>query len=133
MKDNKDELYEAVEREAKAAILLNAVFESEGDLITGACTMDEEKYDGFQKAIEILSGLKAKGKCDFEAMDIDEPYELHAIQIKWNVTTEPYVEIDSSNKKEIQMLLDCMEDCLICDDEGSNWQLSSKIYIPIED
>lgn len=129
--ENKNELYETVEKIAKASVLLYAIFENdEMDLYEEPCMINKVKYNGFHKAIEILSDLKAKGKCDFEASDIRREYMFHTIYIKWKLTDDFWVCIDSENKTEIKMLLDCMDECLIRDDEANVWQLSSKIYVP---
>lgn len=129
--ENKNELYEAVEKIAKATVLLYAIFENdEMDLYEEPCMINKTKYNGFYKAIEILSDLKAKGKCDFEASDIYKEYTFHTIYINWKLTDDFWVCIDSENKTEIKMLLDCMDECLIRDDEANVWQLSSKIYVP---
>ena len=129
--ENKNELYEAVEKIAKATVLLYAIFENdEMDLYEESCMINKTKYNGFHKAIEILSDLKAKGKCDFEASDIRKEYMFHTIYINWKLTDDFWVCIDSENKTEIKMLLDCMDECLIRDDEANVWQLSSKIYVP---
>ena len=128
--ENKNELYETVEKIAKASVLLYAVMESDGDLIEEPCVINKRKYDGFHKAISILSDLKAKGKCDFEASDIRKEYTFHTIYINWKLTDDFWVCIDSENKTEIKMLLDCVDECLIRDDEANVWQLSSKIYVP---
>ena len=129
--ENKNELYETVEKIAKASVLLYAIFENdEMDLYEEPCMINKAKYNGFHKAIEILSDLKAKGKCDFEASDIRREYTFHTIYINWKLTDDFWVCIDSENKTEIKMLLDCMDECLIRDDEANVWQLSSKIYVP---
>lgn len=128
--ENKNELYETVEKIAKATVLLYAVMESDGDLIEEPCVINKRKYDGFHKAISILSDLKAKGKCDFEASDIRKEYMFHTIYVNWKLTDDFWVCIDSENKTEIKILLDCMDECLIRDDEANVWQLSSKIYVP---
>ena len=128
---NNNELYETVEKIAKASLLLYAVCDNdEMDLYDEPCKVNIKKYNGFHKAIGILSELKAEGKCDFEASDIRKEYILHTIYIKWNLTDNFWMCIDSENKTEIQMLLDCMDECLIRDDEANIWQLSSKIYVP---
>ena len=129
--ENKNELYETVEKIAKATVLLYAIFENdEMDLYEEPCMINKTKYNGFHKAISILSDLKAKGKCDFEASDIRKEYMFHTIYINWKLTDDFWVCIDSENKTEIKMLLDCMDECLIRDDEANVWQLSSKIYVP---
>ena len=129
--ENKNELYETVEKIAKASVLLYAIFENdEMDLYEEPCMINKAKYNGFHKAIEILSDLKAKGKCDFEASDIRKEYLLHTIYVKWELTDEFYLYIDSENKTEIKMLFDCMDTCVISDDSANVWQLSSKIYVP---
>lgn len=129
--ENKNELYETVEKIAKASVLLYAIFENdEMDLYEEPCMIHKAKYSGFHKAIEILSDLKEKGKCDFEASDIRKEYTFHTIYINWKLTDDFWVCIDSENKTEIKMLLDCMDECLIRDDEANVWQLSSKIYVP---
>ena len=127
-------LYEFVEKIAKANVLLYAVMESdEMDIYDEPCKVNIEKYNGFYKAVEILSELKAKGKCNFEASDIRKEYIIHTIYIKWNLTDDFWMCIDDSNKTEIKTILDCMDECLIRDDEANIWQLSSKIYVPIRE
>ena len=129
--ENKNELYETDEKIAKASVLLYAIFEyDEMDLYEEPCMINKAKYYGFHKAIEVLSDLKAKGKCDFEASDIRKEYTFHTIYINWKLTDDFWVCIDSENKTEIIMLLDSMDECLIRDDEANVWQLSSKIYVP---
>ena len=86
--EKQNELYETVEKIAKASVLLYAVMESDGDLIEEPCVVNKRKYDGFHKAISILCDLKAKGKCDFEAMDIRKEYTMHSIEVKWNFPCE---------------------------------------------
>lgn len=131
MEEDKKMLYTTVEKVAKASLLLYAVMENdEADIYDEPCVINKRKYDGFHKAIEILSDLKAKGKCDFEASDIRKEYTIHTIYINWRLTDNFWVCIDSSNKTEIKMLLDCMDECLIRDDEANMWQLSSKIFVP---
>ena len=104
--ENKNELYETVEKIAKASVLLYAIFENdEMDLYEEPCMINKAKYSGFHKAIEILSDLKAKGKCDFEASDIRREYTFHTIYINWKLTDDFWVCIDSENKTEIKMLL----------------------------
>ena len=130
--ENKKALYASIENLTKANLLLYAILENdEGiDLIEEPCRINIKKYDNFFKAIKILSDLKSKGKCDFEASDIRKEYVFHTIYINWNMTDEFWVCIDKTNKKEIKMLLDYMDECLIRDDEANIWQLSSKIYVP---
>lgn len=131
MEEDKKMLYTAVERVIKANLLLYAVIENdEADMYNEPCLINKKKYDGFYKAIEILSDLKAKGKCDFEASDIRKEYTIHTIYIDWKLTDDFWVCIDSSNKTEIQILFDCMDECLIRDDEANIWQLSSRIFVP---
>lgn len=65
-----NELYKAVDKIAREVLLLYAVMESDGDLINEPCLINVRKYNNFNKAIKVLLDLKAKGKCDFEAMDI---------------------------------------------------------------
>lgn len=119
-----------VEKAARAALLINAVFESNGDIYDEPCKKNEDKYNNFVKAIEILSDLKEKGKCDFEYDDIETEYTIHAIHIKWVLDDGFDLYIDDSNKNEIKMLLDYTEECLISDDDASSWQLTSVIYEP---
>lgn len=128
--EKQNELYETVDKIAKASVLLYAVMESDGDLIEEPCVIDKQKYDGFHKAIGILSDLKAKGQCDFEAMDIRKEYTMHSIEVKWNLTDDFYVYIDESNKSEIKTLLDCMDTCIISDDDATKWSFISKIFVP---
>ena len=128
--ENQNELYETVEKIVKASVLLYAVMESDGDLIEEPCVVNKRKYDGFHKAISILCDLKAKGKCDFEAMDIRKEYTMHSIEVKWNLTDDFYVYIDESNKSEIKTLLDCMDTCIISDDDATRWSFISKIFVP---
>lgn len=132
--ENKNELYETVDKTVKASLLLYAIFESdEMDMYDEPCKVNIKKYNGFHKAIEILLDLKAKGKCDFEASDIRKEYTLHTIYITWNLTDDFWLCIDSENKTEIKMLLDLMDECLIRDDEANVWQLSSKIFVPVRE
>lgn len=126
----KDKLYEPVDKIAKATVLLYAVMECDGDLIEEPYVVNKRNYDGFHKAIEILSDLKAKGQCDFEAMDIRKEYTMHSIEVKWNLTDDFYVYIDESNKSEIETLLDCMETCVISEDDATSWTFISKIFVP---
>ena len=128
--EKQNELYETIEKIAKASVLLYAVMESDGDLIEEPCVVNKRKYDGFHKAISILCDLKAKGKCDFEAMDIRKEYTMHSIEVKWNLTDDFYVYIDESNKSEIKTLLDCMDVCIISDDDATKWSFISKIFVP---
>ena len=128
--EKQNELYENVDKIAKASVLLYAVMESDGDLIEEPCVIIKRKYDGFHKAIEILSDLKAKGQCDFEAMDIRKEYTMHSIEVKWNLTDDFYIYIDESNKSEIKTLLDCMDTCIISDDDATRWSFISKIFVP---
>lgn len=117
-----------------ASLLIHAVLENdEMDVYEEPCKVNMDKYNGFHKAIEILTDLKAKGKCDFKASDIRKEYLLHTIYVKWELTDGFYLCIDSENKTEIKMLLDCMDECLISDDEANVWQLSSRIYTPIRE
>ena len=98
--EKQNELYETVEKIAKASVLLYAVMESDGDLIEEPCVVNKRKYDGFHKAISILCDLKAKGKCDFEAMDIRKEYTMHSIEVKWNFISKIFVpksEIESGD------------------------------------
>ena len=128
--EKQNELYETVEKIAKASVLLYAVMESDVDLIEEPCVVNKRKYDGFHKAISILCYLKAKGKCDFEAMDIRKEYTMHSIEVKWNLTDDFYVYIDESNKSEIKTLLYCMDVCIISDDNATKWSFISKIFVP---
>jgi len=129
--EDRNELYETVDKIAKASLLLYAIFESEEmDLYEEPCMINKAKYNGFHKAIEVLSELKAKGKCDFEASDIRKEYILHTIYVNWKYTDDFWVCIDENNKTEIKMLFDYMDECLIRDDEANVWQLSSRIYVP---
>lgn len=128
--EKQNELYETIDKIAKASVLLYAVMESDGDLIEEPCVINKRKYDGFHKAIGILSDLKAKGQCDFEAMDIRKEYTMHSIEVKWNLTDDFYVYIDESNKSEIKTLLDCMDTCIISDDDATKWSFISKIFVP---
>ena len=132
--ENKNELYETVEKITKASVLLYAIFEcDEMDLYEEPCKVNINKYNGFHKAVEILSDLKAKGKCDFKASDIRKEYLIHTIYINWNLTDDFWICIDKNNKTEIKMLFDCMDECLIRDDEANVWQLSSRIYVPVRE
>lgn len=132
--ENENVLYETVEKIAKANLLLYAIMENdESDVYEEPCLINKRKYDGFHKAIEILTDLKANGQCDFEASDIRKEYTIHTIYVKWNLTDNFWVCIDSSNKTEVKMLLDCMDECLIRDDEANVWQLSSKIFVPVRE
>lgn len=128
--EKQNELYETVDKIAKSTVLLYAVMESDGDLIEEPYVINKRKYDGFHKAIEILSDLKAKGQCDFEAMDIRKEYTMHSIEVKWNLTDDFYIYIDESNKSEIKTLLDCMDTCIISDDDATRWSFISKIFVP---
>ena len=128
--EKQNELYETVDKIAKSTVLLYAVMESDGDLIEEPYVINKRKYDGFHKAIEILSDLKAKGQCDFEAMDIKKEYTMHSIEVKWNLTDDYYIYIDESNKSEIKTLLDCMDTCIISDDDATRWSFISKIFVP---
>lgn len=131
MKKN-GELYEVVEKIAKASLLLHAVLENdEMDMYEEPCKVNISKYNGFHRAIEILSDLKAKGKCDFEASDIQKPYVFHTIYVTWELTDEFYMYIDSENKTEVKELFDCMDTCVIPDDTANVWQLSSEIFVPV--
>ena len=135
MENKNDELYETVERAVKASLLLDAVLSNdEMDLWEEPCKVNVRKYEGFHKAVEILSDLKEKGQCDFEVSDIRKEYMLHTIDITWKLTNESDLYIDDTNKLEIKQLLDCMDKCLISNDYGiAEWQLSSKIYVPIRE
>lgn len=128
--EKQNELYETIDKIAKASVLLYAVMENDGDLIEEPYVINKRKYDGFHKAIEILSDLKAKGQCNFEAMDIRKEYTMHSIEVKWNLTDDFYVYIDESNKSEIKTLLDCMDTCIISDDDATKWSFISKIFVP---
>ena len=128
--EKQNELYETIDKIAKANVLLYAVMESDGDLIKEPYGINRRKYNGFYKAIEILCDLKAKGKCDFEAMDIRKEYTMHSIEVKWNLTDDFYVYIDESNKSEIKTLLDCMDVCIISDDDATKWSFISRIFVP---
>lgn len=128
--EKQNELYETIDKIAKANVLLYAVMESDGDLIKEPYGINRRKYNGFYKAIEILCDLKAKGKCDFEAMDIRKEYTMHSIEVKWNLTDDFYVYIDESNKSEIKALLDCMDECIISDDDATKWSFISRIFVP---
>lgn len=131
--ENKDDIYEVIDKTIKASLLLDAVLSNdEMDLWEEPCKVNIRKYEGFNKAVEILTNLKEKGQCDFEVADIRKEYVLHTIYINWKIV-EPWVCIDNTNKTEIKMLLDCMDECLIRDDEANTWQLSSKIYVPIRE
>ena len=130
MNINKD-LKKAVEEIVKANLLLHVVFEGdEMELCEAPYLVDINKYNSFLKAIEILSGLKEKGECDFTVEDINKEYTMHAIYVTWKLTDNFYMCIDEANKKGIKMLLDCVDECVIRDDEANVWQLSSEIYIP---
>ena len=128
--EKQNELYETIDKIAKASVLLYAVMENDGELIEEPYVINKRKYDGFHKAIEILSDLKAKGQCNFEAMDIRKEYTMHSIEVKWNLTDDFYVYIDESNKSEIKTLLDCMDTCIISDDDATKWSFISKIFVP---
>ena len=65
-----------------------------------------------------------------EAMDIRKEYTMHSIEVKWNLTDDFYVYIDDSNKSEIKALLDCMDVCIISDDDATKWSFISKIFVP---
>lgn len=131
MAEKKDAVYCAIEDVAKASILLYAVMENaEMDVYDEPCKVNREKYLAFHKAIGLLSKLKAKGKCEFEAADIHKKYMLHAIYVTWKLSDNFWVCIDDTNKTEIKAILDCVDECLIRDDEANVWQLSSKIYVP---
>lgn len=125
-----NQLHETVEKIAKASALLYAVMESDGDLIEEPCVVNKQKYDGFHKAISILCDLKSKGKCDFEAMDIRKEYTMHSIEVKWKLTDDFYLYIDESNKNEIKNLLDCMDTCIISDEDATQWTFISHIFVP---
>ena len=130
--ENKTELKEAIENSIRANLLLHAVLENdEMDVYDVACKVNRKKYDGFNRAIEILSKLRDEGKCEFEAADIQVFYTIHTIYINWNLTDDFWVCIDDGNKSEIKELLDCTDECLIRDDEANIWQLSSRIYMPL--
>ena len=107
-----------------------AVMENDVEKIEESYVINKRKYDGFHKAIEILSDLKAKGQCNFEAMDIRKEYTMHSIEVKWNLTDDFYVYIDESNKSEIKTLLDCIDNCIISDDDATKWSFISKIFVP---
>lgn len=128
--EEQNELYETAEKIVKASVLLYAVMESDGDLIKEPCLVNKQKYDSFHKAISILSDLKANGKCDFKAMDIRKEYTMHSIEVKWSLIDDFYVYIDESNKEEIKTLLDCMDVCIISDDDATKWSFISRIFVP---
>lgn len=129
----KEKLYEIIKKDAKAMILLYAAMESDGDIYDEPCKIHKRKYNGFHKAIEILSKLQEQGKCTFKAMDIQKEYTMHSIEIKWNLTDDFYLYIDQTNRTEIKQLLDCMDECIIAEDEASSWTLISRIYVPIRE
>lgn len=132
--ENKDDIYEVIDKTIKASLLLDAVLSNdEMDLWEEPCKVNIRKYEGFNKAVEILTNLKEKGQCDFEVADIRKEYMLHTIDVTWKTTDEFYLSIDDTNKTEIKMLLDCVDDCLIPEDKAKSWQLSSKIYVPIRE
>ena len=130
----KDEIFKTLEEYAKTGLILDAILSNdEMDKYDEPCKVNIRKYDNYLRAIEILSDLKKRGKCDFQVADIQEQYVLHTIYIDWEFTDDFWVVIDKENKKEIKELLDCMDECAIRDDEANIWQLSSKIFVPIKD
>jgi hypothetical protein len=126
-----NELHKTVEEIAKASIVLDCVMNNdEVDIYEEPCKADIRKYNNYLKALEILFDLKAKGKCDFEAANINEQYVLHIIYVTW--VTDGYwgISITDSNRTEIKELLDCFDECNIREEEGNVWQLVSKIFVP---
>ena len=117
------------EKEFLAELLLRAVMESEGDLCKQPYVVNKKNYFGYLKAVKILSELRRKGKCKFKAMYARDPYTLHSIDVKWNLTDDFYICIDDSNKREIKELLECTETCIIEQEDSTRWSLMSRLYI----
>ena len=130
----KNDIYKTLEEYAKDQVVLDCILTNdEMDKYREPCKVNIRKYDNYLRAVEILKDLKNRGKCDFQAADISEQYTIHTIYIDWAFTDDFWVLIDKSNKQEIKELLDCMDECIIRDDEANIWQLSSKIFVPIRE
>lgn len=108
-------------------LLLNAVFNSYGDLVPKPYRVDDEAYENYQKAILHLLDLKAKGKCSFEVTPLDDPYDTHCIYVQWILDGENGCELE---KSEIINLVSRFETVAFYETDLKTWQLITHIYFP---
>lgn len=107
-------------------LYIDAVLNEETEKLEPPYKVNKTAYENYEKTLILLAELKGKGKCTFTFDSIFEPYILHCIYIQWNFDESGYLELDT---KEIVSILDKMEGIVIDQQNGNEWQLSSKIYV----
>lgn len=91
----------------------------------GKYTCDAKAKQEYIDALNALLTLQVEGKCcKVEANDPDQPYQVHAIYVKW--TPDDYGEVQPETKLLIEGLREM--NLLISDDDPLNWQISKVIY-----
>jgi hypothetical protein len=106
-------------------LYIDAVFNEETEKLEPPYKVNKIAYENYEKTLILLAQLKGKGKCNFTFDSIFEPYVLHCIYVQWKFDESGYIELDA---KEIASILDKMEGIVIDEQNGNEWQLSSKIY-----
>lgn len=103
--------------------LEEVLFDESLDLIQGNYQIDEEARKNYKTAIEMVMSWFLQGKCFFKFDDMNKPYYVHTISIKWR-TEEDDVEIPA---KELYRLCGKLNGSLLIGEKGE-WQLSTVIY-----
>ena len=98
------------------------LFNEQIDLIEKPLCNEQAKSD-YKAAIELVSKWFLQGKCLFRFKDLNKPYWVHTINIRWR-TKEDDVEVAMS---ELRELCSRLNDELLIDEKGE-WQLSTIIY-----
>lgn len=98
------------------------LFNEQIDLIEKPLCNEQAKSD-YKAAIELVSKWFLQGKCLFRFKDLNKPYWIHTINIRWR-TKEDDVEVAMS---ELRELCSRLNDELLIDEKGE-WQLSTIIY-----
>ncbi len=95
------------------------------DHLPGKTQINFEKAQHFKEACEILDKLKAKGILDYEAEDPREPISYHTIQVKFKYDENGDQIIKGA---EVSELLSKVDELLITESAGDEWQLGSRLY-----
>ena len=115
------EMSDKLKRQGKS--LQDILFDDTFDLIQGKYTIDTIAQLNYKAAVELCVKWFLQGKCFFQFEDLNKPYYLHTITIRWR-TEENDVEIAMS---ELRSLSEKLNSNLIIDENGE-WQLGTVIY-----
>lgn len=123
--DNFDEWITEVSAKLKqqGKNLQDVLFDETVELIQGKHICNKQAQMAYKEAVELVMKWFLQGKCFFRFEDLNKPYFIHTIDIRWK-TKEDDVEIAMSELKE---LCSKLNDGLLIDENGE-WQLSTIIY-----